>query len=322
MKHTILLVLSFGIVVLLGVAWYVIWQGRTQTPLIAMVVADYQSPLIPPNAMAREDIGWFFDLWTRQDEHGGVRKTDIGFWGDATNIRCEGTPQFLQYFTDKLADTSLRLGGPDKDTVLMYISAHGAVNSKGQPCLLLSDSAPHDDSTWMPLKELLSAIQSRLNQRQEQDKPIKKVIFLDASRMLYNLHLGVLYNAFNEQLKETVDAIADPYLVVVSAARGGEVSWPAPEYGRTVFGHFVGRGLSGLSADQDGDPNVVSLGELADYLGVEVPTWVRTYRAASQHPDCDRYRKQRPLAGVETGLDLRHVSSAGGRDDQVVESPA
>ena len=211
---------------------------------------------MPPNAMAQEDIGWFFNLWTREDERGGVRKTDIGFWGDATSIRCEGTPQFLKCFTDKLADTSLRLGGPDKDTVLMYISAHGAVNSKGQACLLLSDSTPHDDNTWMPLKDVLIAIESSLDPRKEQDKPIKKVIFLDASRMLYNLHLGMLYNAFNEQLKDTVDAVADPYLVVVSASGGVRSAGPPPNTVGRCSATSLGGGCRGSSRTEMAIPTL------------------------------------------------------------------
>jgi len=284
MKHTTWLIVLFGTIIVLGMAWYLIWQGRTQTPLVALVIADYRSAAIPPNAMAQEDSHWFETLWARQDETGKTRKTDIGFWGDAGVTRCEGARQCLQHFTDRLADPALRLGGPDTDTVLLYISAHGVVNSQGTPCLLLSDSTPQNEQTWMPLRDLLAAVRACLDAREDGIPPAKIILFLDASRTLYCLPLGIVYNAFNEQVAEAVQTLADPRLAVVMAAQGGEVSWPAPEYGRTIFGHFVGRGLSGLVVNQDDDDNIVSLGELADYVSAEVPTWVRTYRAAAQHP--------------------------------------
>ena len=178
------------------------------------------------------------------------------------------------------------------------------MNSEGSPCLLLSNADPHDDGTWLPLEKLLTEITSRFDASKVNDKPVKKVVFLDVTRMLYDLNLGLLYNGFNEQLDAAVTANNDPYLVVVNASSSGEVSWPAPNYGGTVFGHFVGQGLSGHVANTDRDSDVVSLGELTNYLKSRVPAWVQTNRAASQHPD---------VRSVGTGWDKWEIAQTSAK---------
>jgi len=217
MRHTVRLILGFGIIVILVLVVSLLRPRRIRTPFAVLLVSEYKSPVIPPNALAYEDIYWFSKLWANKDEKGNWTRRDIGFWGDPQKRRAGKETYVSQLMNNELGDKEFRPGGPDKDIVLVYVSAHGVTNSKNDPCLLMSDSDPYDESSWLPVKDLLKDIRTALGKNRQRTKV---VVFLDASRLGCQLRFGLFYNAFNDQLEKHVASIADPNLVVINSASG------------------------------------------------------------------------------------------------------
>ena len=131
-------------------------------------------------------------------------------------------------------------GGPE-NVVLIYLSAHGIVNEKNEPCLLLARSKPEDPKTWLPLAKVLEALREY-----KKGTSVKKVLVLDCNRMDFNWSWGLLHNSFAERLRELVDK--EPNLVVINSTSPGQIGWAAPELGSSVFGHFFMKGLNGAAA--------------------------------------------------------------------------
>ena len=50
---------------------------------------------------------------------------------------------------------SRRFFGMHERNLIIHLSAHAAVDGKGNPCLLLYDADPFDSSTWLPIADVL-----------------------------------------------------------------------------------------------------------------------------------------------------------------------
>lgn len=228
------------------------------TPLIAITATTYAAP-IPPNSFAQEDL-----------EHlTNANPKNVQLSSPLTGTVLK---QSLLGHLDKQLKNVWR-GGPGKNIALIYLSAHGVVDGSGNPCLLLSDSQPLDTTTWLTMSELLAV----LNQRSD----LKKVLFLDTTRLDDAWGLGVLYNGFTEQLGKELAAKPIPDLFVVSSSSEGERSWAAPEVGASAFGHYLAKGLQGAASRND---KQITLRELTTYVAGEVSGHVRRHRATSQSP--------------------------------------
>ena len=265
------LTLVFGFVLVL--LW---WPQRT--PLLVVAVTDYRAPL-PPNAWADEDIDRL-----RQLGEGGT------WWKEKrilTLSRIDWHSRELgrQRLHEQLKRT--RPGGPGKNLIMLYLSMHGVVDSKGEPCLIPPEASPRKSDEWMPLRELLSD----LFVRGEADYPdevkrAKKLLILDCNRMDAQWSIGLLYNSFAERLRVVVEELNVPNLYVLSSASPGQIGWAAPELGGSVFGYFLAQGLNG-AADVEVTGNhdkQVSLRELHAYLKAYVGQWVTVNRADMQEP--------------------------------------
>ena len=137
--------------------------------------------------------------------------------------------------------TSRRLGeapggAPSESApLLIYLALHGTVDDRGRPCLLADDAGPHGAGS-IPVTDVLSRLRTGTLAAK------KKVVFLDATAVSADWHLGMLSNEFARALEALDAQIArDPNLVVVSASGPGEQSWPDPAAGTTAFGPLRGR---------------------------------------------------------------------------------
>lgn len=238
-----------------------------QTPLIAVVAGPYQWPY-PPNAWAREDLDGLSPMdgqtLTVVDTSAAWQSVDGGLHALAQQLR-ESREQAIE-----------------SGVVMLSISAHGAVNATGAPCLVPPQAAPHNAQSWLPVRRLLDVV------RQSELPPdVNKLIILDANRMLMNWNIGLLENSFAARLEQVVADANIPNLVILNSAGPGQRGWSAPELQGSVFGHYLRRGLAGAA---DGVPSTetrdgrVSLHELHAYLRRTVDAWVRDHRGARQQP--------------------------------------
>ena len=260
----------------------VTFRKPLKVPLVVMAVTNYDLSSIPPNAFASEDLA-------RLQQLGDGEMFAVQSDADVSSER-DSILAFLKQQLD------VRPGGPDRNTVVIYLSAHGVVGypdrdsaqgrsgppgfDKPQPCLMFAGSDALDSSNWVPLSEVLAVL------GEYQPRETNKLLILDCGRIDANWRLGQLYNGFADLLPEAVRAAEVPGLVVVNSTSPGQKAWSAPELNASAFGHFVSLGLAGAANESpygDGDSSV-SVQELQSYLGAVVPQWSRSYRSQVQEP--------------------------------------
>ena len=148
-KRIKLLLLSTGLLAMLAifVAW-LLFRPRP-VPLLALTVVDYAAPL-DPNAYAVEDL--------RRFDHVFEHYRNVHF-----SSRIEGREGNWKTLLDRQLD-AFKTGGPgngwlfpDNDVLVLFISAHGVVDRQGRPALLMSDSDPLDDTTWVTVLRVACA---------------------------------------------------------------------------------------------------------------------------------------------------------------------
>ena len=231
-----------------------------KTPLVAAIAVEYRWPL-PPNGWAREDL----DSLTNALGGQTVSIREVPFSG-ASNAQKLGEQI-------ELAGRRVARHG----TVLVYLSAHGAVDGEGQPCLVLPEADPVDSGTWLPLSQLLQQLKSI-----EQRSGCRHLLILDCNRQRENLSLGLLDNRFAESVGEAVTKVNAPGLVVLNSTSRDQTGWASVQLQGSVFGAYLRLGMAG---DADRDQNgSVSLRELHRYLQQHVDTWARDHRNARQTP--------------------------------------
>jgi hypothetical protein len=270
-RRVTLATLTSVLLVLGGVfVWYLIYNAPA-APLLAVAVTDYSAPL-PPNAFAQEDVDRFPAAATSTGflsaGRGNLRTTalDPAQW-DSSDAALKQIGDWLQH---------ARPGGPQKNVVLLYLSAHGVVDEDGHPCLILAgESQPFDRERWLRLDRVIEIL--------EKTRPTtNKVLILDANRMEANWNIGLLYNGFAEAVTKSLEGVNS--VAVLSSAGPGEVAYAAPELQGTPFGYYVFRALTGEpAANADGDAEI-SLKELYHYVRSKVGEWVGRNRSDRQTP--------------------------------------
>jgi hypothetical protein len=202
-RYRRLLGLGIGLAALLfGLcAWiYVATRNYIQVPLLVLAVTDYKLPPdslareLPPNAYAREDEDRFASMFKGGGGKNATRNVACKLLTDGPRRGHCTAKEFLNRLQQILNSAGFQPGGPNRDTVMLYVSAHGAVNEANEACLLLSDADPLDSKTWLTVKELVKAL--RPEKPREDLRVCKWLVFLDASRIRENWQMGMLYNDF------------------------------------------------------------------------------------------------------------------------------
>ena len=240
-----------------------------KTPLIVAMATDYEWP-VPPNSWAQEDIqtlGQFLVDQTLASEK--LPNGEIAAVSLANAFKRERLTDLARRLTTVVKKTS------PHQTILLYVSAHGVVDSEGRPCLLLPYDDPLDSNTWLPVCDLLQKIKEVANGR-------NLLLILDSNRQLDNWSIGLANNQFAARLDHVVANADVAGLVILNSASQDQIAWASPTLGGSVFGHFL---LSGLAGQADSNGNrIVSLHELASYLQIQVDAWVTKHRATHQTP--------------------------------------
>jgi Mg-chelatase subunit ChlD len=292
-----LALLAIGVPSLLAL-FVSLFPDRRPTPMLVLCMTSYKAPC-PPNAFAAEDAARFEQVYTDYD--------NLKLTIPPTEPR--SSSDFLNCIGDFLA--SAQPGGPGEEgegTVLIYLSAHGVVNDQGQPCLLLPNHNPLDAQTWLPVKDLLATLSNANRPRAGMT-----VLLLDANRVDDAWRMGVVENTFTSALERLLVEAPPQRCAILSAASGLQQAVAGPEISGTPFGYFAARGLRG-DADAEGDADeIVSLHELANYLGKHVDAWTSRRRGVRQQPRC--------LTGGDFELKLADVAGAAEVPVQSWKSP-
>src|SRR5262249_53161528 len=112
----------------------------------------------------------------------------------------------------------------------------------------------------------------------------KRLLILDAGQIGTDRNLGVFGNAFVHRLATLMKERRPRGLLILCSCAPGQVNWTSEADRRTVFGHFVARGLSGEATGWDPSSRGLSARGLAEYVRHHVSRWVGENRRAQQIP--------------------------------------
>lgn len=256
-RFALLLLAGLG---LLGLALYWILLSPARTPMLLVTESVYP-PSFPPNAFAEEDA-------------------DRLEWLDEKNLSIyrEGSLANLEQALSRIESEVFR-----HRTLMIYISAHGAVNSAGEPCLIPAGASPLDSNDWLPLRRVLEMIAGR-----SFSQTAEIVLFLDCQKVLFEPRMGILQNQFAEAVAAMPMADGPlPRLSIVSSTGSNEVSQTFVRRRQTIFAETVFQALAGRADRRDEGGNAdgaVSLAECDRFVRTHVAAESRRARDRSQHP--------------------------------------
>ncbi|MAI78102.1 MAG: hypothetical protein CL917_04110 [Deltaproteobacteria bacterium] len=205
---------------------------------------SFQTPFIP---FVKEDHASFDEI------HGIVVRQRADDWKSR-----ESAASMVGNFVSQ--------GVTDKDTLVLYLTAHGVSDANGNAFLLCDDfELQQEVKTRILIRDLLTEF-SRCD-------AAVKVLILNAGTIDYDPRIGVFVNDFPGLLKREVERTEDPSLWVLCSHQSCQYSHAAHAVKRSVFGLFVTEGLKG-AADFDRNGSV-DVGELAAFSSSYVSSWVQ-----------------------------------------------
>ena len=277
----------------LGVILYLILKpAAPHLPLVTAAVTNYHAPRDhslppPPNPFAEEDLERFERLFGE----GADRVTrNVRFYDRAAQrggALTMGESQFMRVLLSPLGSKDFRPGGPKKNVVAFFISAPGQVDQLGRPCLLLADSRPENEKTWLPVEDLLKGIRDTFKDQGHLPDRTRVVVFLDAARWPGQWTWGDLHNTFANRCQVLIPQINDADTAVILSAASGQRSWFDLRSGGSLFGIALAEALGGHAdgAGTGGRRNgAITLGELVAYLQGRVAAAADSVWNAEQMP--------------------------------------
>lgn len=242
-----------------------LWLSPAKGTYLVLVSAGYEDNLaVPHNIYGRNGLKALSEF-AKSRYSGG--------------LRLQEQPSYklndLEYWDKGLSNF------PEKN-VIVFFSLNGGADRKG--AYLLPQRAQ------MPIEpDSLDADQNRLRLETVLDRlaelPRNRhvVLILDATQITADWHLGMVHNSFAKELENLNQRIKEiPNLIVLSASGPDQKSWVSEELGRTIFSHYILKGLQG-HADADQDSRVSAL-ELHNYVSLNVERWAAVNRGALQTP--------------------------------------
>ncbi|MCA9141052.1 MAG: hypothetical protein KDB00_29985, partial [Planctomycetales bacterium] len=188
----------------------------------------------------------------------------VGDLNEAAGVMDYETRMIINALTKPLA--TVKPGGPGGDMIAMYLSAHGFVD-KGTPYLAVGDSRADREETWIRFQDLFDEIIRTLEQRSDQSRDVKTVLFIDAARVGPQWDWGQFSESFSDACARLTAGQSDRVAIILSASPG-ERSWCDPRQGNGLFTLALVQALTG-QGDRNGDGTVM-VGEIAEYLRSQV----------------------------------------------------
>lgn len=224
--------------------------------VLSLAIREYQSPLLPPNALALQDS-------LVLEKRFAAGKVDRPY-----NVQ-RGDDILLA-----LKELRKKTSAP----VVVHISAL-ARWSDGKVFLLGGDADPDRAASWVPLEDILQRIR---------DCPAPgKLLILDVMRPIADARFGILADDIAEKTQEALAAEKDLPFFVLCACSKGQLSLVSEELGQSVFAYYLDQGLRG-SADGYGPhgrkDQRITVTELAEFVKVRVDRWAWQNRGVRQTP--------------------------------------
>ncbi len=175
----------------------------------------------------------------------------------------------------QLAASLDRIVSRSRDSLVLYVSAHGASFKSGgnfDGYLLCADFDTFKSEGDRGIARGYLKVTDFLQEVRNCQAGLK-IVILDAGHLPTEPRLGVIVNEFPDRLAEAVKASGDQNLWVLTANSMHESSHVAHASHQSVFSHLVVRGLAG-EADVNPADEVVDLAELSSFVCGGVRDWM------------------------------------------------
>jgi hypothetical protein len=258
--------------------WVVLWLWPPRPASLVLIGAGYETNLsVPHNAYGRAGLR-ALEAITREPP-------DAPLWR-SRKVRLATEPRTLR----GRSDWSKGIDSLPEKTVVLVFALHGAVDAQG--AYLLADDADPFAVAAAGERTGRLRVSEVLQRLRKMPATQSKLLIFDATQIDAHWPLGLLHNEFENALEQMDKDVAGiPNLVVISSSAVGQRSWVAPEWGQTVFGHFLAEGLSAREIDRNlgsksaaNSQGRVDADSLYRYLVEHVDVWARTHRGARQTP--------------------------------------
>jgi hypothetical protein len=265
--------LSAAVLAVAGVlaAWLCFPRGFAPPDFLPVCLSEYGDEL-PVRA------------WVRQD---GEALRSLG-WREQSTFASQERDLVLGV----LRDLAKREAGRP---LVIYLNAIALPGPDGKLCLLPVDGRLDDPKGWIPLAQVFDYLRAC--------RASHKLLLLDLMRPCTDPTKGLLINDAAQRLEAVLQSVLpqDPHLSVLCASAPGQVSLTSEALGRSVFVHYVCRGLAGEADGHNANgarDGRVSLSELATFVGDRVDQWAMHYRGVRQTPRLNGSKEDFALAGA------------------------
>ncbi len=244
----LIILITLGAVIAIT-AYEKMWPKPIQETAVILVAAGYEdNPFVPHNVYGKRGLVALNSLATKHIQS--------GFRLHHQNLQWDNILSWDQGF-----------GKVTEKNILIFLSLHGGVDKKGA-YLLPHSYGISSESFKLRLKQVLNRLAA---------VPEKQNILLILEAT------GRKSNHFADELEKLNPEIKNiPNLVVISSSDRSQQSWPSFAYKKSIFSHFLIKGLKG-NADANEDNQVHAL-ELFRFVSNRVQSWVARNRGASQSP--------------------------------------
>ncbi len=250
---------------LLGTVAAIVFYPNTMTRprFLSMTVREYRSPLMAPNAFARQDGELLAQHFQKKD-------TEY-FYDSQSRNTFEKFLDRLENLGDGPAVVQLgALGRVDKDRVVLY----------------LVDADLNQPGRGMPLKDVLNRMKKGMGSGD-------RLLLLDLARPVADVQLGILADELAAAVHRELELMELPFFVL-TACSAGQLSHVSEELGASVFAYHLDLGMRGF-AEKTPDRRINVL-ELADFTRKHVDRWVWFNRGQRQEPRLYGKAKDFPIA--------------------------
>ena len=274
-KHHLFVWLTIFSILGLGLAIIPSLRNEGETQLFVFSVTEYESP-IPPNAWAIQD----WEILSSIVGDAPFSPADAEFSRQSKEDFLRKLDEFLEQAS---STASQEFMSDTAQSLMIYVSAMGVVDSDGEPGLLMSnrdntdlisEDGDFNAETLLTMGELFSSLQKR---------PGKKVLLLDATKSFECWRLGITNNPFSQALEDFYRGLAPEIraeVAIINSSRPGQFGHVAPERGGTAFGTFLAE-LLGRHEQDDGNSEL-TLRELVDHFDNKMTPWTQRFRADAQ----------------------------------------
>src|SRR5262249_22614691 len=149
----------------------------------------------------------------------------------------------------------------------------------GQVVIFPGDANPDDPGSTLALRALLEALRAC--------RARHKLLVLDIMRPLADARVGVLADDSADRVAADLDAVPDPFRLVLCACAPGQVALTSEALGRSVFGYYFDEALRGWADGYNPrhrSEGRVSVRELAEFVSRRVDRWAVRCRDTRQTP--------------------------------------